>query len=285
MIDNKNIAIIGANSILGQAIYERLSKKNNVFQVYHRHVDNLKKDNNLIQIDEFLDTDLVFEVIYLISSVISFDENSKVINDLFKTNVNLTKTISDKFVDSKLIFASSVSVFELTNNIIKEKSAVSPKSSYALSKLWAEQIVSNHQGGGVNIRISSLFGVSMKVTSFLPKIIGDAIKLKQITIFGDGSRRQNYIGADEAADYFYNAIRYSGSIPLLAVGQQSYSNAEVAQIIATILPDVKVVFESEDFSASFVYDNNFTKKELKINQSNSFNKSIKDILKWMQKQY
>ena len=285
MIDNKNIAIVGANSILGQEIYKKLCLNWNVFQVYHLKINNINNATNLVQLDEFLKSDLVFEVIYIISSVINFGENSKDINDLFKTNINLVKTLSDKFVDSKLIHASSVSVFELTNHVITEKSSVLPQSSYALSKLWAEQLVSNHKAGGVNIRISSLFGINMKMNTFLPRIVIDAINYKKITIFGEGSRRQNYISAKEAAEYFYSALRYSDSVPLLAVGSQSYSNFEVAQIIVEHLPQVVIVFEGEDDSPSFVYDNDFTKKQLNINHQNSFNESLIEVLQWIQKQY
>jgi nucleoside-diphosphate-sugar epimerase len=282
-MNTKNIAIIGANSILGQAIYERLAGECNVFQVYHVTVDNIKDKNNLIQIDDFLKSKIAFDVIYFISAVVSFEENNETFKKLFNTNVQLVKTISETFVTSKLINASSVAVFQEGNHTISENSSILPKSSYAISKLWAEQIVSNHKGGGINIRISSLFGVGMKCNSFLPKIIQSAINDKQITIFGTGNRQQNYISAKEAADYFYDAQQYSGVMPLLAIGTRSYSNLEMANLIKEMVSDVIIVWEGEDDSSSFIYDNTITKQKLNSKQEYSFYELIKEVFEWMQK--
>ncbi|WP_293870286.1 NAD(P)-dependent oxidoreductase [Flavobacterium sp.] len=285
MSNNKNIAIVGANSILGQAIYERLIKDYAVFQVYHLNIDAIKNKINLIQIDDFLKTDIDFKIIYYISAAISFKEDITTINSLFHTNIKLLKTVSNTFTNSKIIYASSVAVFEINAAIVTEISPVLPYSSYAFSKLWAEQIVANHVGGGVTIRLSSLYGIGMKNNSFLPKIIYDAISNKQITIFGDGSRKQNYISADEASEYFYKAIHYPDKIKLLAVNSQSYSNLEVAQMIVKSIQDVKIIFLAQDTSTSFNYNNNFTKNILKINQDYSFNESIQEVIQWIQKLY
>jgi nucleoside-diphosphate-sugar epimerase len=284
-MNTKNIAIIGANSILGQAIYERLVDDHTVYQVYNANVTNIKSHKNLIQIEDFLKSNLSFDVIYFISAVITFEESSTKINQLFFTNVNLLKTISETFATSKIINASSVAVFQESNHTLIETSPLLPKSSYALSKLWAEHLVATHQGGGVNIRISSLYGVGMKKNTFLPKMMQSAIQNKKIIIFGDGSRKQNYISAKEAADYFCDAMHYAGSMPLLAVGKQSYSNLEMANMLVEMQSEVKIELEGQDNSSSFTYDNTLTKQELRSNQDYSFYELIKEVLEWMQKQY
>jgi nucleoside-diphosphate-sugar epimerase len=285
VIEYNNIAIIGANSILAQSICERLTEEYNVFQVYHINHNRIGNKENLIQIKDFLKSDLSFGVIYFISSVISFDEKDEVIKEIFETNVKLLKQVSEKFINSKIIHASTVSVYKQEDEVIVEKSNIAPKSSYAHSKLWAEQIVDNHKGGGVNIRISSLFGSQMNQTTFLPKIISNAIYEKKIIIFGDGSRKQNYISAVEASEYFYKAIYYSEKIPLLAVGKQSLSNIELAQMIQKIIPEVTIAFYGEDSSKSFVYNNIFTKDKLQINKEYSFIQTLNEVIQWIEKQF
>lgn len=285
IIEKKNIAIVGANSILGQAIYDRLFVNFNVFQVYHYNSFRIKNKKNLLKIDDFLKTKLSFDVIYYISSVVNFEEDDFTIQRVFQTNVYLLKIISATFTNSKLIHSSSVAVYDISTKIINEVSQILPKSSYAISKLWAEQIVNNHKGQGLNIRLSSLFGIEMNTDSFLPRIFKDAIENKQITIYGNGSRKQNYISAEQASEYFFKAMGYSGVSPLLAVGNQSYSNLEVAKMVEQIIPDIKIVFQGEDTSTSFIYDNQFTKNSLDISQEFSFNESINSFLEWMQKQY
>lgn len=280
-----NIALVGANSILGQSICERLTTEFNVVPVYHNNQDRIRNKKNLIQIQDFLKLDLSFKVIYFISSVISFDENGEVIKDIFETNVKLLKQISEKFINAKIIHASSVSIYKQEGIVIVEKSPIYPISSYAHSKLWAEQIVNNHKGGGVNIRISSLFGSQMNQTTFLPKIISNAVHQKKIIIFGDGSRKQNYISAVEASEYFYKAMYFSEKTPLLAVGNQSFSNIELAQMIQKIIPEVTIAFYGEDSSKSFVYNNIFTKDKLQINKEYSFIQTLNEVIQWIEKQF
>lgn len=280
-----NIAIVGANSILSQSLIERLRLDYKIHQVVHLSEDKIKNKKNIIKIDDFLQSDIQFDVIYFISSVINFEESIEAIQEIFNTNVMLLLKISNKFQSAKIIHTSSISVFQSQNSVINELSQLAPKSSYALSKLWAEQVVENHPGGGVNLRLSSLYGEQMNLNTFLPIIIKQGILDKKITVFGDGSRKQNYISVDEASEYLYKAIGFSNKIPLLAVANESFSNYEVSQVIQNIMTDISIDFVGHDESNSYVFNNKITKEKLQINSNYSFSEKIGELIKWMQKQY
>ncbi|MCG2611263.1 SDR family oxidoreductase [Flavobacterium sp. SM15] len=283
--NKEKIAIVGANSILAQSLYEKIKDEFEVFQVYHIHTDKIEDVASCIQINDFLSFSDEFKAIYFFSSVISFQENIDSVRKIFETNVKLLLQISSNFKSAKIIHSSSVSVFGNPGSTITEKTPVNPLSSYAFSKLWAEKIIADHFGGGVNLRMSSLFGKQMNENTFLPKIISDALNKKEITIFGDGSRKQNYIEVKQAANYFYKALSYNGKMPLLAVGEKSFSNFELAQIIQKQVEGVAIRFLGEDFSTSFEYNNVETKKALTIEENFSFESALNQLIEWKGKQF
>ena len=280
----QSIAIIGINSILAQSIYDKLSGDFEIVQVYHVNKDKVKSAINLISTTDFLKMDRSFKAIYFISAAINYQENSSNVQQVFDANVKFLLEVSERFLEAKIIHSSTVSIYEELGQTVTEMSNISPKNSYATSKLWAEQIVSRHPGGGVNVRMSSLFGVQMNQTTFLPKVIRNAIQNKEINIFGDGSRKQNYISADEAGEYFCNAMNYTGKLPLLAVAGQSFSNIEVAEIIKENVDGVSINFKGEDNSKSFVYDNTATREALQMNTKHSFSDLLIQLISWIEKQ-
>ncbi len=279
------VAIVGANSFLSQALLSLVSSDYEVLQVYNERQDRLSEKFSRISINGFLKEKPVVNYLFFIASYIDFDEGLRSLNQLLETNILLLKRISETFEDVKIIHSSSVAVYELSNTTINEESRVNPSSSYGMSKLWAESIVRNHKGGGVNIRISSLFGEGMNQKTFLPKIIQSAIVNKQITIYGDGTRMQNYIYVKDAADILFRAMCLKTTLPLLAVGNNSYSNIQIAIMVTEFFPELEIVHHGTDNSASFFYDNQHTRKLLDIPVSNTFKKQLRNTALWLQKQF
>lgn len=280
------VAIFGANSILAQALYDRLvGSRRIVYQVYNTNVEKIAVKKNLFTVDGFFQSGVVPEILFFFSSVIDFKEDIATLENIIDTNILLLNKISAKFPDAKIIHSSSVSVYGPVEGMIDETTATAPKSSYSFSKLWAEFIVRSHSGGGVNIRLSSLFGPQMKMNTFLPLIIQHALRNKEITLYGKGERRQDYISAREASEYFYKAMEFDGDMPLLAVHSKSYSNYETALIVSNMIGDVKITFTGEDDSPGFVYDNSRTKKALGMESAYTFDTELKETILWIIKQF
>jgi nucleoside-diphosphate-sugar epimerase len=281
----KNIAIIGANSFLSQSLLKKFPDNYNIIQVYNNNDNRIDKSYNYLTINAFLEEIIDIDIIYYIASYINFSEKNIDIEKSFFSNVLLLKKISDLYPKAKIIHTSSVSVYATTDQPISELSKLNPENSYGLSKLWAELIVNNHSGGGVNVRISSLFGENMNCNTFLPLIMKDAIMYNKIFLLGDGSRLQNYIYVEDVARILYCALNYNEDMPLLAVNNKSYSNLEVANIIKSIEPNLEINFKGSDDSYSSKYDNNNTMRYLNLTFRNSFHKQIIKTFEWMKKQY
>jgi nucleoside-diphosphate-sugar epimerase len=283
----KNILIIGANSILSVAISERFKNADcNVFHAFNLNYSRLDGSKNVISINNIFTFDpFFFETIYIIGAYISTADNSETLNNLLQTNIILLDKVSHYFKISKLVLASTVSIFKNNEQLIDENSTLGPINYYAISKLFAEKIVSNHTGGGISIRLSSLFGVNMNEKTFIPIIINQALQNKTITIHGNGSRMQNYISATEASEYFFNAQNVISEKPLLAINNASYSNLEIATFIKELLPNTNIVFTGNDSSVSCSYNNDYSRKLLSITEKYIMKKELKKYLQWKQKQF
>ena len=113
----------------------------------------------------------------------------------------------------------------------------------------------------------------------------DSILENKISLYGDGSRLQNYIYVDDVARILYCALDYNEDMPLLAVNNKSYSNLEVAIIIKSNEPNLEIDFKLSDESYSSKYDNNNTMSYLNLTFTNSFHKQIIKTFEWLKKQY
>ena len=198
--------------------------------------------------------------------------------DLFNVNVEFVNKIVQHFKDSRLIFASSVSVYNNAGDVIKENSALNPSSSYAVSKLWGEIIVKQVNSYSI-FRISSLIGKGVKGETFVPMIINQSIQKKSITLFGSGERKQNYINYSDVAQLFISAAHLNNNSTYLAVNPYSFSNIEVAEKVKSLFPAVNINYLGKDSTESFIYDGSKTFAELNFTPSISLTDSILEIIK------
>ena len=273
--------VIGANSFLGQEIISKeLLLNNKVFGIYHKNKDKLLQKAIYYSIEEFYSLNKKVDVIYLVSAYVP-DRNVNQEN-LFKVNVKLVKDISCLFPDAKIVLASSVSVYQNTKNTITEKSRVSPTNTYGLSKLWAEHILKEHKKYAI-VRISSMYGIGMKVNTFIPRVILSAIKEGKVVLFGNGARLQNYVHVSYAAEVMVRSASIECNHVYLAVGNESISNKELALLVKKNNLKVAIQYKGVDISPSFIYNDSFTKDILGLKDKVSLEKEIKSLWSWLKR--
>lgn len=270
------VLIIGANSILSKAIIRQHSH-DEVNVLYHTRPSELVSVN--YPVSQLKEIRRDYDRVYILSAVISNNINDS--ESLFEVNIKLVQEICERFVDSKIIYFSSVAVYDgISGGTINEKTKPCPESVYGISKLWAEKIIAQHPKYSI-LRISSMFGEEMKNTTFLPKIIDDALNKKEITILGNGGRTQNYIDAQDVA----LLAKKLGDLPenrtQLAIGEKNYSNLETAQIIKEFT-GCEITFSGEDFSRSLEYSQDtFPYSEYNFT---SFEEGLKQLIEWKRRQ-
>lgn len=272
----KKALIFGANSLLTASLIKQLSN-DDISVVYNSKPIFSKKNHPLA---DFKNLENNYDYVYIVSASITNDINES--NTLFDVNVNLIKEISTHFSNSKLIYFSTVAVYDgLEDGSIYEKTKPSPESVYGISKLWGEKIVQAHSRFAI-IRISSMFGVGMKETTFLPRIIEDAVSKNKISLAGNGSRKQNYIHANDVAILAKKMALETENRIQLAIASENYSNAQIAEFIKEIT-NCEIVYQGSDHSRSVEYQQN-TIPYSDFNLT-SMEEGIKELIEWKRKQF
>ena len=278
------ILIVGVNSFLGKAIYDLTKLHYTVTGIYHAHQENIPKDIASHQVESISNLKgKLFKHIYLVSSYVPTPGLPEDDEKLVKANLSLPKLVTELFPSSRIVFCSSVSVYQngITNKILSIHDAPSPKSKYALSKLWGEYTIANHHSYAI-LRISSMYGVGMKKETFMPRIIQDALTDGEIVLNGDGERLQNYIHVNDVARIAVKAAEQADNMTLLAVSDRSYKNREIAELILELLPG-RIQFIGTDDTESCVYDNAHTQALLGQVNYKSIKEGLKELIEWTTK--
>ena len=161
---------------------------------------------------------------------------------------------------------------------VSENSPLNNPNTYGMSKLVGEFIAKFHPHSSIT-RFSSLYGIGMNETTFLPKIIHSALHKKKITLWGDGSRKQDYLHVADAAELciLTGLTGKKGKVYLGANGQ-SYSNLEVAHIVQKCVPGCRIEYSGENYAHSSHYNNKWTMKELNFVPKISLDEGIKEMV-------
>lgn len=285
MENREKVLIIGINSFLGRAIYFKLVDRYSVTAVFNKNIELIPEGASLCHISELesIAFEPTYKYVFLVSSYIPETNHIDIEEKLFETNIKLPLLITKLFPNSKIVFCSSVSIYEnvVDRLNINEDTPPSPKTPYGISKLWGEQIISLHKSYGI-LRISSMYGVGMKRNTFLPRIIDDALRCGEIKLSGDGSRLQNYVHVDDVAEYAMGAAKNDTNGIWLAVNNKGYSNYDIANVVSSIT-GCKILYQGTDNSWSFRYNAQNTLNRIVSEKSKDIQKGIEELIEWIAK--
>lgn len=170
---------------------------------------------------------------------------------LVAVNVELPAQLIRHLPAARHVLASSVSVYPPPPSLpVSIASPTLPTTPYGWSKLAAEYLVRTTASHAV-LRLSSIIGRDMRDGPFIPSAIAAAMT-GTITVYGDGSRTQDYIDVRDAARMCIAAVQRTDSFVTLAVSGQAHSNAQVANALSR-LTGATIRFAGEDLSTSYAY--------------------------------
>lgn len=268
------VAIIGANGFLGKNLVTECINKNwDVTCIYNKSWNNIPSNLNKISILQFLKTKDSFEIIFLVAAKI--DQLS--IEALIKSNFELPLKVAKKYKNTRIVFSSSVSAYGTHKSFISENSPFNNPNAYGISKIMGEFALGINTNHSI-VRFSSIYGKGMNQSTFIPKIIDQAKKTGRITIFGDGSRLQDYIYIKDAVRILIETGVNKKTGIFLGVYGKSYSNLKMSKIVSRQLNNPRIIFKNRDINPSFKYDNSWTLETLKLKPDFSPEEGIKEML-------
>lgn len=277
----KRVLITGINSFLAKELCKLIENDFSIYGLVNRNSENVPDYVTIVSSEQLASLNDDFEFVFHIAAYIP-DKSNQESKLLFDTNVKLTETLLAKFKKARFIFASSVSIYGDGNRLINETSPSINVNEYGQSKLSAEQLVKKHTTFAI-LRISSMYGVGMKKSTFLPLIIENAINKGKIILLGNGARKQDYIHVSDVARMLFAAANCKYNFTGLAVSGKSCSNVEIAEMIKQHVTNTDISFNGEDFGQSYEYDNAQTIKILGNKENVYINQGSKELVEWIKK--
>lgn len=279
----KTVVVTGIKGFLGSHLWNALKDEFTVLGIGRQTEE--WNGTRIFSLADF-PSEVEPEFVILCHAAVSSGQEQLPIEALEAVNVVLTHALVQRFNDAKLIYCSTVSIYQESEFSIVEKGPEKPQSSYAITKQAGEKSVFTATNAVV-VRFSSLYGIGMKTNTIVPLYIQQALQQGVIQIWGKGERRQNYIHVTDAVTCIQKVIECFDTVNhqvLLGVHHKEYSNFELGSSIAQLC-GATLQFVHEDFSKSWRFDNQITQKLLNWKPQVELQEGLSHYIAWKKRPF
>lgn len=150
--ENKKILITGANSYIGTSFEKWIARYNLSRRYSQYHIDTVETKNYEWKETSFAGYDTVFHV----AGIVHINETKENKTLFFSVNRDLTVELAQKAKKDgvkQFIFLSTMNVYGINSGVITQKTSPSPRTSYGISKLQAEEKIQLLKDDNFNIAI------------------------------------------------------------------------------------------------------------------------------------
>ena len=250
LLIKNNFDVVGIDN-LSYGVSEQIPKG----VVFHQEDIRDKKIHNL-----FSEVEYVFHLAAK-NSIIDCENDPIETSDI---NVNGTINVFNAALKKnvkKVIYAESSAVYEGSKNLPSKESDASPNSVYAKSKMATNRIANEYSKSRglvtTGLRYFNVYGPKQDYRRTIPPVFSafiiNLLKGKQPTIFGDGSKKRDFIYVDDVNDFHLMCIENSDTNnEVFNIGSgKNYSIKYIYEEIKKILQsDINPIFgKNLDFEA------------------------------------
>ena len=297
----KNILIIGGAGFIGKNILGKINK--NLYKVYildkqSEIKKNLKFLNNCNIIRGDISKHITFskikikffKVFYLAAQSSTFlcEKNKK---DCFKSNfIGLTNFYiwAVKNKPSNIVFTSSMAVYGIKANNVRENGIIKPISIYAKSKVFGEDLLITLKQLNINVKIFRLFNVYGPLQDMgnldqgmLSIYLSQIIKNKMVIVKGSLKRYRDFIFIDDVVKVLIKNFKFnSEDIINVATGKKTTVKDLIILLFKNLNLKVKIKVVSSHIGDSFgTYANIDKLKKINLKPKISLKIGIKKTIK------
>ncbi len=236
-MSKRKYIITGSSGFIGQN-FIKINKLNNYLGLDRKKnnmINGIKinlSNNKFAKIINYKDLDIVFH--FAGYSNLDYQKNfDKCFSEDYKSLINLINFLkTNKSNSIKLVYASSSYVYQnLNKKIVNEGQILNPVNPFGIAKAFFENIIKHNYNNYLIFRVSSVFG-SNHVThpNMINQIYESAKKQSKIDVWGNGSRKLQFIGINELVRTIYKSKNLRG---IYNIGlKNNLSTKRISQIIA-----------------------------------------------------
>lgn len=192
--------------------------------------------------------------------------------------------LAELWQSSQMIYLSSVPVIGVPLDIpVTEEHVVRPNTMYHLSKYFGEQMMPLAMSRRIRqaiLRIPSPIGRGMNMSSIVGVFLRRCLENKDLTVFGQGGRSQNYIDVRDLCASILCAVEKEADGLYLVAGGHSISNLELARkCIEVSGADSGIIFKGEDPEEDLQWEISVEKARKELGYVPEY--SLEESLKWI----
>ncbi len=261
----KNVLVIGGAGYLGNVVVRKILDSGRFVRVLDNFIygnqalRDLKKNTNIEIINgDFRNIETVvsclkdIDAVILLAAVVGDPASKARPIQAIETNLIAAQSLAfacETQCISRLIYASTCSVYGKGNKFLNENSPLNPVSLYARTKIASEKSIlnmANYNFAPTILRMSTLYGYSkrMRFDLVVNTMTMKAFTDNKIQVFG-GEQWRPLLHVDDAADVYLKCIE----APLNTVGnqifnvgseEQNYQIKDIANIIKNTLKNITI---------------------------------------------
>ena len=266
-----NILVTGSNGFIGGHVVSWLKKQN----CYIVGLD--RGEESVAETDEYVCCDLYSEKVGEILTGLSVEKLDAIVHlaadmrkepftiDVIKNNCVGVQRLLELARDNGIgtfVQLSSLPVIGYPRSLpITEEHTLRPPTVYHCTKVMQEQLANyayyTYGVRTVSYRISAPVGPRMNPKTILPVFVNKAMRGEDITLLGNGTRKQTYVHVTDIASAIYRAIISPGAQGIYNLASHNLvSNKELAELCIKLTDSSSKILYSgtEDPADNHVWD-------------------------------
>ncbi|MBP5493839.1 MAG: NAD(P)-dependent oxidoreductase [Lachnospiraceae bacterium] len=268
-----SILITGTSGFVGKRVIEQLRARYNdedIITFSSSPINGIKNiySNNYVFDSDYLVNSGCEDVETLVHIGAFTPKSGSEANDINKSSSNIENTgrLLEALAKTKslkrIVYLSTLDVYESTDDIISENTPVGPQTMYGWSKLYCEEMVKTFAKENdilfCVLRLGHVYGEGEeKYRKVMPVMIKSALQKEGISIYGDGEALRSFIYIEDVAKAVVNSLKLPSSDIINIVGNEAISINDLAKkIIELSGNDIKIEHISSNVAnRNYIFDN------------------------------